>query len=200
MARAVEADRVAVFFQEAAPSLWVEALRCQSSAVSSNMYHQASTIAAAAIGIVSGVPPAVVGVLGVFYAPLRSWSRRSWRSRRRARCADLTWQTCCRSESQRLRSLVRVTGVAIGEWWEEVVSLTLAVLLGKRMVPGNPIWQRAFSAGQQRKPISELTVAARHAIRLGVCFLTSCIRACTTATEVLRSGLFKKCKPYLLPS
>lgn len=54
MARAVEADRVAVFFQEAAPSLWVEALRCQSSAVSSNMYHQASTIAAAAIGIVSG--------------------------------------------------------------------------------------------------------------------------------------------------
>lgn len=59
MARAVEADRVAVFFQEAAPSLWVEALRCQSSAVSSKMYHQASTITAAAIGIVSGSPPAV---------------------------------------------------------------------------------------------------------------------------------------------
>lgn len=40
MATAVEAERVAAFFQEEAePSLWVEALRCYPSSVSSHMYH-----------------------------------------------------------------------------------------------------------------------------------------------------------------
>lgn len=61
MASAVEADRVAVFFQEAAPSLWVEALRCHSSAVSSNMYRLASAAAAFAIGMFSGVERARSG-------------------------------------------------------------------------------------------------------------------------------------------
>lgn len=55
MARAVEAERVAVFFHEAADSeeLCEEALRCQSSSVSSHMYQTASASARYATAIPS---------------------------------------------------------------------------------------------------------------------------------------------------
>lgn len=98
-----------MFFHEAADSeeLCEEALRCHSSSVSSHIYHLYSAYPEYAIAMHLACSHSSTAYWGTFYAPLPSWSQRSSRSRRRARCAGLTGRTCCRELASALETACR---------------------------------------------------------------------------------------------
>jgi len=136
MASAVEAERVAEFFHKAAASeeLCEEALRCQSSPVSSHIYRKPFASPNFSTAIQSVCFPSSIAGWGTFYAPLPSWSQRSSRSRRRALCAGSIGRTCWRERASALETA--------GGRWEGRMRVVGVVGIDRRGAPvGKLLWR-----------------------------------------------------------